>query len=99
MLPKKLRLGPSVLSRRGMCTFPAALLIALGAAAAFSGPLAAHGQERESAAKLVAHTMANPEFRAKTFRGGEWLGNGDFYLDLEPSATAGGTDIVRYPTA
>ena len=79
--------------------FPAAALIAFAVAAAFAGPLAAHAQERESAAKLVARTMANPEFRAKTFRGGEWLGSGDFYLDLEASATAGGTDIVRYQTA
>ncbi|HKF24341.1 MAG TPA: S9 family peptidase, partial [Candidatus Acidoferrum sp.] len=35
----------------------------------------------------------------KTFRGGEWFGNGDSYLALEPSATPGGTDIVRYQTA
>jgi dipeptidyl-peptidase-4 len=99
---KKLRLGASTLSRvlpfGKMCTFEAAL-IALGMAAAFTGPLLAHAQERESAAKLVARTMANPEFRAKTFRGGEWLGTGDSYLDLEPSAAGGGTDIVRYQTA
>ncbi|HMD10106.1 MAG TPA: DPP IV N-terminal domain-containing protein [Candidatus Acidoferrum sp.] len=42
--------------------------------------------------------MGSPEFRVKTFRGGTWLGNGDFYLAIEPSATAGGTDIVRYQT-
>ncbi|HEY6386314.1 MAG TPA: S9 family peptidase, partial [Candidatus Acidoferrum sp.] len=34
----------------------------------------------------------------KTFREGTWLGNGDFYLAIAPSATAGGTDIVRYQT-
>jgi dipeptidyl-peptidase-4 len=100
---KEVRFGrsvlPRVLSRRGKCAFPAAALIAFGVAAALTGPHAADAQERESAAKLVARTMANPEFRAKTFRGGEWLGSGDFYLDLEPSATAGGTDIVRYQTA
>ena len=93
MLRKNLRLGRSilsrVLSRRGIWAIPTAALIALGVAAAFAGPFAAHAQERESAAKLVARTMANPEFRAKIFRGGEWLGSGDFYLDLEPSATAG----------
>jgi dipeptidyl-peptidase-4 len=103
MLRKKLRLGTSVLSqvlsRRRMCTFRATALLALGFAAAVAGPLAVDAQERETAAKLVARTMANPEFRAKTFRGGEWQGSGDFYLDLEPSATAGGTDIVRYQTA
>lgn len=55
--------------------------------------------QRESAAKLLARTMFNPEFRPKTFRGGEWFGNGDSYLALEPSATEGGTDIVRYQTA
>jgi dipeptidyl-peptidase 4 len=103
MLRDKRRFGTSVLSRvlprRGMWLFPAAALMALGVAAAFAGPHAAHAQERESAAKLVARTMANPEFRPKTFRGGEWLGSGDFYLDLEPSATAEGTDIVRYQTA
>lgn len=55
--------------------------------------------ERESAAKLVARLMASGEFRAKTFRGGEWLGSGDSYLALEPSAAKGGTDIVRYQTS
>jgi len=43
--------------------------------------------------------MFNPEFRAKSFRGGEWFGNGDSYLALEPSETPDGTDIVRYQTA
>ena len=43
--------------------------------------------------------MFNPEYRVKTFRGGEWFGNGDSYLALEPSSTPGGTDIVRYQTA
>ena len=55
--------------------------------------------QRESAAKLLARTMFNPEFRPKTFRGGEWFGDGDSYLALEPSTTEGGTDIVRYETA
>src|SRR5262245_55911246 len=54
--------------------------------------------QREAAAKLLARTMFNPEFRPKTFRGGEWLGSGDSYLALEPSAIPGGTDIVRYQT-
>lgn len=61
--------------------------------------LAAHADQRESAAKLLARTMFNPEFRPKSFRGGEWFGNGDSYLALEPSATPNGTDIVRYQTA
>ncbi|HYL64345.1 MAG TPA: S9 family peptidase [Candidatus Methylomirabilis sp.] len=58
-----------------------------------------YADQREEAAKLLARTMFNPEFRPKTFRGGEWFGNGDSYLALEPSATPGGTDIVRYQTA
>ena len=49
-------------------------------------PLVAQGDTREAAAKLVARTMSNPEFRPKFFRGGEWYGNGDSYLALEPSA-------------
>ena len=67
--------------------------VALGAA---TGSLA---DERESAAKLLARTMFNPELRPKSFRGGEWFDSGDSYLALEPSATSGGTDIVRYQTA
>lgn len=43
--------------------------------------------------------MFNPEFRPKTFRGGEWFGDGSSYLALERSTTPGGTDIVRYDTA
>src|SRR5262249_49201960 len=53
----------------------------------------------EAAGKLLARTMFNPELRPKTFRGGQWFGNGDSYLALEPSSTPGGTDIVRYQTA
>lgn len=75
----------------------AAALIALGTAIAMAATV--HADERESAAKLVAHTVSNQQFRVKTFRGGEWLGNGDSYLALEPSTTPGGTDIVRYQTA
>lgn len=55
--------------------------------------------QREAAAKLLARTMFNPEFRPKAFRGGEWFGYGQAYLALEPSTTPGGTDIVRYQTA
>jgi len=62
-------------------------------------PFAIRGDERESAAKLLARTMFNPEFRVRTFHGGEWLGSGDSYLAIEASTTAGGTDIVRYQTA
>jgi dipeptidyl-peptidase 4 len=64
------------------------------AAVAFS-----HADQRESAKKLLERTMFNPEFRPKSFRGGEWYGNGNFYLALEPSASGQGTDIVRYQTA
>ena len=67
--------------------------------AASATPPSAYGQLRESAAKRIAQTMGNPEFRPKSFRGGAWLGNGDFYLDLEPSASGTGSDIVKYATA
>jgi dipeptidyl-peptidase-4 len=86
-------------SARASKRFPKAMLIAFGFATAFWTPLALHADEREAAAKLVARTMSNPEFRAKTFRGGVWLGNGDYYLALEPAAPGGGSDIVRYQTA
>src|SRR5579859_3763452 len=74
-------------------------LIVLSLAGAMTVPNLARAQERESAAKLVARTMANAEFRVKTFRGGEWLGSGDYYLTLEPSGTGAGSDIVRYQTS
>ncbi len=55
---------------------------------------------RVDAAKILARTMNNPEFRTRGFRGGAWLGNGEYYLAIENStATPGGTDIVRYATA
>src|SRR2546429_3545072 len=43
--------------------------------------------------------VGSAEFSPKSFRGGTWLGNGDFYLDLEPSASGIGSDIVKYATA
>ena len=67
--------------------------------AAIATTPSAYGQLRDSAAKLIARTMGNPEFRPKSFRGGTWLGNGDFYLDLEPSASGIGSDLVKYATA
>ena len=66
---------------------------------ALAAPRSTYAQLRESASKLIARTMGNPEFRPKTFRGGEWLGNGDSYLDLEPSTSGTGSDIVKYETA
>src|SRR5579863_3103013 len=77
----------------------AAVVIAYGVAAALAIPFAARADEREAAAKLIARTLASGEFRAKTFRGGEWLGNGDFYLALEPAENGEGIDIVRYQTS
>lgn len=77
----------------------AATLLLLSLLVPILAPIATHADERESAAKLIARTVLNKEFRDKTFRGGEWLGNGDSYLALEPSATPGGTDIVRYETS
>src|SRR5438067_1113500 len=69
------------------------------AVATVVAPPSAHAQLRESAAKLIARTMGNPEFRPKFFRGGAWLGNRDSYLDLEPSASGAGNDIIKYDTA
>jgi dipeptidyl-peptidase 4 len=66
---------------------------------ALISPAFSHGDERESAKKLLERTMFNPEFRPKSFHGGEWFENGDSYLALEPSASGKGTDIVRYRTA
>ena len=43
--------------------------------------------------------MFSPEFRTKGFRGGAWLGNGDYLAIENSAATPGGTDIVRYATA
>src|SRR6266550_3744301 len=74
-------------------------LMAACLVAAIATTPSAYGQLRDSAAKLIARTMGNPEFRPKSFRGGTWLGNGDFYLDLEPSASGIGSDLVKYATA
>jgi dipeptidyl-peptidase-4 len=75
------------------------VLTAIVVVATVAVPPVAQAQLRESAAKLIAHTMGNPEFRPKSFRGGTWLGNGDAYLDIEPSASGSGSDIVEYRTA
>ncbi len=80
-------------------SLPLAATIAVCLVAAIAIPSSAHAQLRESAAQLIARTMGNPEFRPKSFRGGRWLGSGDAYLDLEPSALGTGTDIVKYATA
>ncbi|MGC1417806.1 MAG: S9 family peptidase [Candidatus Acidiferrum sp.] len=95
------RHGSCVWSRtpRGNKFVSFAALILFSVVGAIAAPPGARAQERETAAKLVARTMANPEFRVKTFRGGEWLGSGDYYLALEPSGTGAGSDIVRYQTA
>ncbi|HKW32417.1 MAG TPA: S9 family peptidase [Candidatus Acidoferrum sp.] len=77
----------------------AVALIAIGLVGTMAAPPRADAQLRESAAGLIARTMGNPEFRPKSFRGGTWLGNGDAYLDIEPSASGTGSDIVKYNTA
>ena len=79
---------------RGQQGLRSVMLTAACLAAAIATAPSAYGQIRESAAKRVAEAMGNPEFRPKSFRGGTWLGNGDFYLDLEPSASGTGSDIV-----
>ena len=87
------------LSRKRMRRFLAATILSLVIIALLAVPFAAHADEREAAAKVVARLMASGEFRPTTFLGGEWLGNGDSYLALEPSSTKDGTDIVRYQTS
>src|SRR5215813_7084717 len=82
-----------------MPVFKRLALIVVAAASVSVSSANCLADEREAAGKLLARTMFNPELRPKTFRGGEWFGNGDSYLALEPSATPGGTDIVRYQTA
>ncbi len=79
--------------------FAACALIIFGISIAVGSLSLARADEREAAAKLVARTMGSPDFRPKTFRGGAWLGNGDSYLAIEPAASGGGSDIVRYQTA
>ncbi|MFI5096030.1 MAG: S9 family peptidase [Candidatus Acidiferrales bacterium] len=76
-----------------------AVLVGFSLSSALATPLALDADQTQSAAKLLARTMFNPEFRVKSFRGGEWFGNGNSYLALEPSETPNGTDIVRYQTA
>src|SRR5258708_15759373 len=76
-----------------------AALVAFSAAVVIAASHAAHADQREAAERLLARTMTNPEFKVKSFRGGEWLGNGDSYLALEPSAKGSDSDIVRYQTA
>lgn len=87
---------PAARAKHGLLS---ALLTVACLGAAIAAPRSVYGQLRESAAKRIARTMGNPEFRPKFFRGGTWLGNGDFYLDLEPSASGSGSDIVKYATA
>src|SRR5215471_14969291 len=75
-----------------------ALVVLTAATLAATSPIS-FADQREATAKLLARTMFDPDFRPKTFRGGEWLGNGESYLALEPARTPDGTDIVRYQTA
>ena len=73
--------------------------IAVTLAIALSSAVFSHADERESARKLLESTMFNPEFRPKSFHGGEWFGDGGSYLALEPLSSGRGTEIVRYQTA
>src|SRR5215813_13988014 len=82
-----------------MPVFKRLALIVVAAASVSVSSANCLADEREAAGKLLARTMFNPELRPKTFRGGQWFGNGDSYLALEPSSTPGGTDVVRYQTA
>ena len=73
--------------------------IAVTLVVALSSVAFSHADERESARKLLENTVFNPEFRPKSFHGGEWFGGGDSYLALEPLSSGQGTEIVRYQTA
>jgi len=98
MFRKTLGFGTSNRSVRASDQITVAALFVFSIALLVGAP-AAHADQREAAAKLVARTMTNPDFQVKSFRGGAWLRNGDSYLALEPSATGSGSDIVRYQTA
>src|SRR5690242_4409800 len=76
----------------------AAALVAIGVWPVITAR-SAQARLRECAARTIARTMGNPEFRPKTFRGGTWFGSGDAYLDIRPSASGTGSDIVKYETA
>jgi dipeptidyl-peptidase-4 len=99
MFQAKLGSGAGHRPARGKDRLRGSALLAFSLAVALGAPFAVRADQRESAAKLLARTMNNPEFRPKSFRGGAWLGNGDSYLALEPSAAGAGSDIVRYQTA
>ena len=99
MFYPKLESSATRLASRRKNRLPAAALIAFSFVTALGIPFVARADQRKAAAKLLARTMNNPEFRVKTFRGGAWLGSGDSYLALEPSAKGNGSDIVRYQTA
>jgi dipeptidyl-peptidase-4 len=86
-------------SGKGNGALSAVALGAVGLAIALVLPTNAYADKRQEAAKLLARTMNNPEFRPKFFRGGTWQGNGDWYLALEPSVSGKGNNIVRYETA
>ncbi|MGC2466644.1 MAG: hypothetical protein WA517_15720, partial [Candidatus Acidiferrum sp.] len=57
-----------------------AVLVGFSLSSALATPFALDADQTQSAAKLLARTMFNPEFRVKSFRGGEWFGNGNSYL-------------------
>jgi dipeptidyl-peptidase 4 len=76
---------------------PRYIVLTFAAVAAVAAPSPA--DQRQSARQLLERTMFNPDFRPKSFHGGEWFGAGDSYLALEPSPSGQGTDIVRYQTA
>ena len=95
MIPTGLASGAANRTRRGRLVLSAVT----GVLAVMAAPRITRAQLRQSAAQLVARTMGNPEFRPKSFRGGTWFGNGDAYLDIEPSASGTGSDIVKYQTA
>lgn len=104
MIHAKLRSDAVARPAKWSSTLHAASIIGLLLATALAAPFAvtvnAQADKHESAAKLLARTLFNPEFRVRGFRGGAWLGNGNAYAAIEPStANTGGSDIVRYDTA
>src|SRR5438874_13431560 len=66
------------------------------AVATVVAPPSAHAQLIESAAKLIARTMGNPEFRPTCVRGGARQGNSDSFVGLEATASGGGNYTMMY---
>ncbi|MGO9270499.1 MAG: S9 family peptidase [Terriglobia bacterium] len=59
----------------------------------------ARAQEPSKLGDMLHRLFATSEFEGKRFGPARWLEDGTAYTTVEPSATAGARDIVRYDTA